>query len=368
MSRKALAVTSLVALGFWIGLPTAARAQGVGAIGGTVTDISGAVLPGVAVTLSNPGIIGGSQEALTTDRGTFLFSSLVPGRYAVRANLIGFRPAIQENVVVNADVTARVDLRLEVGAVEEAITVTGTPALLDTASALKQTVLSAETLQTLPNRIDVWGDREHDPEYLVEQGGRGRVGIVPAVDARPARRFQPECLHDRWNGCRVRGQPQRALLRSVRLRGDQLPAWRRIGGSHAGRHRLQHGHQERHQRLSRRRHVRRREPRHGIPERVPRAARPAACGGSATGAAGESEHRARLRHPVHLRHRWLARGTHPARPAVVLRRLAHAGVEPVHPRQLQRRRNAGGRRQPDVERRREGVVADVPRQPALLLQ
>ena len=157
MSRKALAVTSLVALGFWICPPAAARAQGVGAIGGTVTDISGAVLPGVAVTLSNPGIIGGSQEALTTDRGTFLFSSLVPGRYAVRANLIGFRPAIQENVVVNADVTARVDLRLEVGAVEEAITVTGTPALLDTASALKQAVLTAETLQTLPNRIDVWG-------------------------------------------------------------------------------------------------------------------------------------------------------------------------------------------------------------------
>jgi hypothetical protein len=157
MNRKTVVGTSLVALVFWIFLPVSARAQGVGAISGTITDTSGAVLPGVAVTLSNPGIIGGNQEAVTTERGTFLFSSLVPGRYAVRANLTGFRPSIQENVVVNADVTARVDLQLEVGPVQEAITVTGIPALLDTSSALKQTVLSAETLQTLPNRIDVWG-------------------------------------------------------------------------------------------------------------------------------------------------------------------------------------------------------------------
>src|SRR5439155_19718541 len=83
-----------------------ASAQGVGAIGGTITDASGAVLPGAVVTLSNPrGTIGGNQEAVTDARGAFQFIRLVPGAYTVKAELEGFRTAAQENIVVNADVT-----------------------------------------------------------------------------------------------------------------------------------------------------------------------------------------------------------------------------------------------------------------------
>lgn len=150
-------VTTMCTLSMLLALSTPSRAQGVGAIGGTITDASGAVLPGVTVTLFNPGVIGGNQEAVTSERGTFLFSRLVPGRYSVRADLSGFTPARQDNITVNADVTARVDLQLEVGLLKEAITVSGQAPLLDTTSALKQTTLSADTLQTLPNRIDVWG-------------------------------------------------------------------------------------------------------------------------------------------------------------------------------------------------------------------
>ncbi|MBM3771126.1 MAG: carboxypeptidase regulatory-like domain-containing protein [Acidimicrobiia bacterium] len=156
MGRPTVA-TTLPTLLMWLISATPSRSQGVGAIGGTITDASGAVLPGSTVTLSNPGMIGGNQEAVTSERGTFLFSRLVPGRYSVRADLSGFTPARQDNVIVNADVTARVDLQLEVGLLKEAITVSGQAPLLDTTSALKQTTLSAETLQTLPNRIDVWG-------------------------------------------------------------------------------------------------------------------------------------------------------------------------------------------------------------------
>lgn len=169
----------------WICAPLPAMAQGVGAIGGTIADISGAVLPGVTVTLSSPGTIGGNQEAVTTDRGTFLFPRLVPGRYSVRASLTGFRTAIQENVIVNADVTARVDLRLEVGQLQEAITVTGDPPLLDTTSALKQTVLSADTLQTLPNRIDVWGIAKMIPSVALNKvdvgGSESFLQSVPTL-------------------------------------------------------------------------------------------------------------------------------------------------------------------------------------------
>src|SRR3979411_2845745 len=76
-------------------------AQGVGAIGGTITHSSGAVLPGATVTLSNPrGSIGGNQEAVTDARGAFQFLRLVPGVYTVKADLAGFRSALQENIVV----------------------------------------------------------------------------------------------------------------------------------------------------------------------------------------------------------------------------------------------------------------------------
>ena len=76
------------------GFVTSASAQGVGGIGGTVSDQSGAVLPGVTVTLSNPlGTIGGNQETVTDERGAFQFVRLVPGTYTVRAELSGFRTA-----------------------------------------------------------------------------------------------------------------------------------------------------------------------------------------------------------------------------------------------------------------------------------
>ena len=85
---------------------TLAFAQGVGAIAGTVTDASGAVLPGATVTLTSAqGTVGGNQETLTDDRGAFQFLRLVPGSYSVKAVLQGFRPFTQAGIVVNSDQT-----------------------------------------------------------------------------------------------------------------------------------------------------------------------------------------------------------------------------------------------------------------------
>jgi hypothetical protein len=157
MGARDLIGRSLLVLLCCGGSSLPAIAQGVGAIGGTITDQSGAVLPGVTVTLSNPlGTIGGNQSTVSDERGAFQFIRLVPGSYTVRAELTGFRPASQEGVVVNADVTARVDLRLQIGTLEEGLIVKGEAPLLDTTSALRQTVLSREVLNSLPNRMDVW--------------------------------------------------------------------------------------------------------------------------------------------------------------------------------------------------------------------
>src|SRR5438128_1568858 len=85
-----------------------ASAQGVGAIGGTVMDSTGAVLPGATVTLASAqGTVGGSQETVSDARGAYQFLRLVPGTYSVKATMQGFRAVEQRNITVAADATAR---------------------------------------------------------------------------------------------------------------------------------------------------------------------------------------------------------------------------------------------------------------------
>ena len=153
ISRRICALVVLLAAG---GAPSA-MAQGVGSIGGTVADASGAVLPGVTVTLRlDNGGVGSGLTAVTNEQGAYQLTRLVPGIYSVRAELQGFRPVDQRNVTVNSDQVSRVDFKLEIGALEEAITVSGQSPLLDTSTGVKQTVISRELLETLPNRTDVW--------------------------------------------------------------------------------------------------------------------------------------------------------------------------------------------------------------------
>src|SRR5262245_8703962 len=157
----------------------AAAQFGVGSIAGTVTDGSGGVLPGVTVTLSNPGVIGGDQTAITEADGTYQFLRLVPGTYTVKGELQGFRAVAQTGIVVNADRTSRMDLKLEVGNVSETVTVSGQSPLLDTTSALNQTVLPRETLDTLPTGYDTWSISRLAPAVHLDKydvGGREMFG------------------------------------------------------------------------------------------------------------------------------------------------------------------------------------------------
>jgi len=170
MSAIRAARVLVLCLAVFACLVSSVHAQGVGAIAGTVTDASGAVLPGVTVTLTNAqGTVGGNQETMTDERGAYQFLRLVPGSYSVKAVLQGFRPFTQAGVIVNSDQTARADARLEIGTMEEGIVVSGEAPLLDTTSALKQTVISQEVLEALPNRMDVWSITRVIPSITVSK-------------------------------------------------------------------------------------------------------------------------------------------------------------------------------------------------------
>jgi hypothetical protein len=161
---------SVCALSLCMILPAPALAQlGTGTINGIVSDSSGAVIPGVTIVLTNPGVIGGNQEVITNERGTYQFVRLVPSAtYSVRAELAGFRAAARTNIVVNADVNVRVDLALEVGALTDTVTVSGEAQLLDTTSVVNQQVLSREILDTLPTGNDLWSIGRIVPSVLVQ--------------------------------------------------------------------------------------------------------------------------------------------------------------------------------------------------------
>src|SRR5438552_7206209 len=153
----------------------ASAQQATGTIGGTVQDASGAVMPGVVITLSNPGVIGGNQTAVSSERGTYQFVRLIPGAYSIRAEVQGFRTALRENIVVNADVTSRVDLTIEIGNVEESITVAGASPLLDTTTIQNQTVMDRKTMDAIPTGNSLWGIAALVPSLQVSRIDVGGV-------------------------------------------------------------------------------------------------------------------------------------------------------------------------------------------------
>jgi catechol 2,3-dioxygenase-like lactoylglutathione lyase family enzyme len=127
-----------------------------GSIVGAASDGSGAMLPGVAVTLTGERLIGGAQTTATDANGTYRFDRLPPGDYVVKFELTGFRTVERTGIRVHAAFTATVNAKLEVGALAEAVTVTGESPTVDTKSNLQQTVMSQEILEGIPTGRDPW--------------------------------------------------------------------------------------------------------------------------------------------------------------------------------------------------------------------
>src|SRR4051794_8796619 len=139
-------------------LATSAHAQVLqtGSIVGAVTDSSNAILPGVTVSLSGERLIGGVQTQATDTTGSYRFDRLPPGAYHLKFELQGFRTMERSDVVVNAAFVATVNAKLEVGSVQETVTVTGESPTVDTRSNLQQTVMNQDVLEGIPSGRDPW--------------------------------------------------------------------------------------------------------------------------------------------------------------------------------------------------------------------
>ncbi|MCC6988288.1 MAG: carboxypeptidase regulatory-like domain-containing protein, partial [Acidobacteria bacterium] len=152
-------------------MPAAAMAQlDTGTVVGRVTDPSGAVLPGVTVTLTQDAT-GVAATTVTNASGEYVFPGQRIGRYTVTAELEGFKKAAYLDVELNVQARLQLDFELGVGAISEQVTVTGRAPLLQTQSADIGNLVDQRQIQDLP----LLGRRDSELAYL-----------TPGVVAAPA--------------------------------------------------------------------------------------------------------------------------------------------------------------------------------------
>jgi hypothetical protein len=116
---------------------------------GTVSDASGAVIPGATVVVKSNST-GTEFNATTNEQGGFTIPAVDPGTYTVTVTLMGFKTAVVSDVVVNAATPASVRIRLEVGGLEETIVVSGGSEIIQTQSAAVTTTIDTNQILKLP--------------------------------------------------------------------------------------------------------------------------------------------------------------------------------------------------------------------------
>jgi len=198
------------AVGLVVSSSVAAQIGG-SALTGIVVDQAGAAVPGAMLTITSAET-NLRRTTLTSGDGTYVVPGLVPGSYSVRVELNGFRPLTREGILLATGETLRLDLRLELGAVTEAITVTaGAPVLRSETSGLGHLVDNRKIIQlplngrsfiTLATLVPgvavppspaapfprINGGRPRTNEYLFDgisvlQPEPGQVAFFPNLDA-----------------------------------------------------------------------------------------------------------------------------------------------------------------------------------------
>ena len=132
-------------------LPASVYPQSIrSSVTGVVTDSSGAVLPGVIVEVTSPALIEKARTAVTDGRGTFRIIDLATGTYTVTFTLQGFNVVRREGIVLTGSMTAAVNAELQVGTLDETITVVGESPTVDVQSSRQTQVVENTVVTDMP--------------------------------------------------------------------------------------------------------------------------------------------------------------------------------------------------------------------------
>jgi hypothetical protein len=188
--RRLILAAAIAALLTSPSMSTAAQTLGSGIVG-VVKDPSGAIVPGVAVELVSPALIGGPQTVYTDAQGQYRFVDLRPGTYSLTFTLDGFQTTRNEGVVLRAAFTATINVVLATASLQESVTVTGVSPLVDVRTNVSERSISQELLETVPTgrgiqavaalvpgvtstRPDVGGSETHQNTTLSAHGSETR--------------------------------------------------------------------------------------------------------------------------------------------------------------------------------------------------
>lgn len=126
-----------------------AQTASTGALVGTATDASQAVLPGVEMTVTNEAT-GETRIVLSRENGSYTAPLLAPGLYRIQASLPGFKTAARSGIRVNVTETTTLNLQLEVGDVTQTVTVEAMPVMVQQESSALGRVVGENVVSNLP--------------------------------------------------------------------------------------------------------------------------------------------------------------------------------------------------------------------------
>ena len=145
-------------------------------ISGTVSDSTGAVIPGATVTVRNVET-GISRTVTTSTEGRYAALQLGLGGYVVTAETAGFQTMVRAGITLTVGREAMVDFTLQVGAVAETVTVTGEAPLVETTNSAVTSLVEGGTIREIP-----LNGRSFDQLVLLQPGvflARPAAGGVP---------------------------------------------------------------------------------------------------------------------------------------------------------------------------------------------
>lgn len=149
MRVKSLEKFTLCLLAVLLVTPAALAQNVTGTIVGTVTDASGAVVSSAGLAVVNEGT-GIEYKAATSETGEYVVANLPSGSYSVKAELQGFKPSVTKGVRLLANRTARVDVSLEPGSLQQAIEVQASAPVVNSENATVGNILEANVITTIP--------------------------------------------------------------------------------------------------------------------------------------------------------------------------------------------------------------------------
>jgi hypothetical protein len=144
--RKMLRILSFVLL---FAAPALAQQITTGSIQGTVSDATGASLPGVTVEARH-GETNQTRTVVTGTDGRYIILQLAPGTYRVSFTLPGFASHVQENVVLTVGQSITLPVAMRVSGVSETVTVSTSPRVIESTRTASATTLNELTVETLP--------------------------------------------------------------------------------------------------------------------------------------------------------------------------------------------------------------------------